>query len=993
MNQFLKWNFAFIISVAFPILVWGQQPISGLVPKFYSSNPAIDLVYNGENLDPELAHEMEISNQIDISTLDPDDTTNLWSKEEKVKDDSIIESTSNEVHYQSKLMSRIGIFRFSAITENKEVVNFSFGKKIHNFLLRKNLLRKLGYNVPKIQYIKNVKINFESSIDRDIFISDLTDQAMADSSRFIASKTETSLTLIDGVVMKNQSLIYNMALGTFPKNLVGGRRTIRAAYLPLALVDLPESINMMPWQAGRIILENIKLFHGQDLVNSYGPSYEDAKWIVRKIGKLTRSDWTSIIKEAYFPKSVELLLIEKIISRRNHLLELFLTENPLDFNPMISYSNKLKEGELLVESFEGYVDRYSFGDPESPFSIDEMSYFFLSKGISTGITNAISQINSLPFMAVNEQDKIQEHMQKIYQGKGAFYEAPLKAWFFPTAKGQVIISRDIVTGSYMGTNNQVQLVDTVGGYADAGVFMGIDGLEDIANVSAKSTVQYQRTYSHVKPIKSLKKALKEPFKNMVVPMVLKHLGNPINANGNDLQISSVVNKLKKALGVGESFIITDSLGGSLSLDANMSVSSLMWLDPNLLKAYAQLKKSKMVIRRIHITRTDKNTIQIYHDNAKSNKLAFIFKLNSYIPILNIGKSWNKAKAKVDFYSISLNDSPAKLKLSLKALKSVLVQSRVNHLKLMQTPFKVVHSFKEKVNNNNLLIWEKNKIKSFDQISITHPKGGTKSFYRQYNAKTTGRDIEGFAFETISNLVNILWNQNIFINQTNLMNPGFTIFGKAKNEIVVSEANRVEKGIKSIFTQVKILKNGWKSKKHKLIKLIKNMNKKYGKELFKDTDLQNTKSVLLYQLGIEFYISEQGYSKLLNISELNLKKILKETNDGDTNESKSIMYLIKKVKLNMKNYPKFALEKSNKLISKLVNICNIDQLKEIFGNKGVLITAKLEGFRQGDEMGDSSLISNTYGYIKNISSPLSNIIEKTKIAKGELLLNWMMERAL
>jgi hypothetical protein len=176
-----------------------------------------------------------------------------------------------------------------------------------------------------------------------------------------------------------------------------------------------------------------------------------------------------------------------------------------------------------------------------------------------------------------------------------------------------------------------------------------------------------------------------------------------------------------------------------------------------------------------------------------------------------------------------------------------------------------------------------------------------------------------------------------------------------------------------------------------------MNKRFGEELFRDTDLQNTKSILLYQLGVDFYISETGNAHLLEIKKAKLRSILRNKSDLENDKGLSLlnktMSLIQKVKINKKNYPKFALEKSNQLISKLVNNCNINQLREIFGKNGILITAKLEGFRQGDEMGDTALISNTYGHIKNISSPLTKIIEKTKISKGELMLNWMMERAI
>lgn len=999
MKKLFTWYVSTLFALLFPLLSIAQQPINGLIPKFYSITPAVDLIFNNQLLDPEQAHHFARSGEIDLSELNPIETTNIWSAKEKIQDDTIIDIDEvPEVEFQSKLISRLGIYRFTAISNKNEVVNFSFGKKIHNFLLRKNLLRKLGYYVPKIQYIKKIKVNFETSIDRDIFIAELADQTMAASERFILEETKTSLTLIDGLAMEAQNNIYNLALGTLPKHLIQGRRILRAVYVPLALVDVPESVNMMPWIAGREILENIKLYHSQDLVNTYGPALEDAKWITRKIQTLTRNDWEEIVSQAFYPKAVEALLTEKIIARRNHLQELFLSPAPLVFNSLVSYEDALENGELIQETFPGFVDRFSFGDPDSPFSTDEMSYFFMSKLMSTTITNAIAQFNSAPFMGVDEQQKVKEHVQKIYEQNGMFYESPLKAWFFPTARGQLVVSRDIVTGSYMGTSNQVQLVDTIGGFAEAGIFMGVDGLGEVVNASGRGTLSYQRTYSHIKPIKTLKKALKEPFKNMLVPIILNKLGNSLSATANQLQLISIVKELKDTLSVGESFIITDSLGGNLAFDAKVSISSIGWLDPKLLQAYAQVMSRRMIIKRLHITRSDENTIQVYNDLGKSNQLMFTFKLNSYLPILSINGRKKKGNATTEYYQIQLNDEAPKLALNLNALKQTLKRSSASSLNRAQTPYHITHDFKERGRTTNLFIFERNKIKSFDEIAVTHPKGATRNFLRRYDAFTKGIDIEGYAIESISNLVNLLWDQQVFINQTSLMNPGYGIFGKASNEIIVTEAEKSPENIINKFTTVKILYNGWKAKKKRLLNIMRKLTRRFGENFFSEVSLQNTNSVLLYQIGVDLYISQSGHTNLYRFEHADLTQVYQgyySIKDPEIISHKvdHIMYLLGKIKLNEKNYPSFALEKLNQLIDQLVEDFDIKGLRAIFGKKGILVTAKMEGFRQGDEMGDKPLISDTYGYIEGISSPLMQVMDKTKIGRGELLLDWMMERAL
>jgi hypothetical protein len=138
------------------------------------------------------------------------------------------------------------------------------------------------------------------------------------------------------------------------------------------MLDTPESINLMPWQAGRIVLNNLKLYHTQDLDTGYGTSWEDARWIGRRLFKLSRLDLEEIVSKSYYPDAVEKLLIEKVVSRRNDLVKLLSLDKEfvaLKFNPDVTLGADLIKGEVVKEFFPGYSSRFSYGDPESPFFI------------------------------------------------------------------------------------------------------------------------------------------------------------------------------------------------------------------------------------------------------------------------------------------------------------------------------------------------------------------------------------------------------------------------------------------------------------------------------------------------------------------------------------------------------------------------------------------------------------------------------------------------
>lgn len=979
----------------FSTVVYGQEVIPGLIPRFYSIEAATDLA-----MSPEVAHEMALSGA-DISLHEPSSETNIWHPDLKDIPDHELLKHGETVKFVKELPSRIGQVRFTVLTSDNRELIIILSKKVHSILLRRNILAKLGYRTQPMSWVANIKLQFEDTIDRDLFKEEMKDKLLAGTERWIRFEQDLEILLQDALVLTSESEIYNLATGVMPSEIHMGRRLLRAPYVPLALVDTTESVNLMPWQAGRIVLNHIKLNHTQELDTGYQTSWEDARWIGRRLMKLTRDDFEEIVVKASYPVAVEKILIEKIIARRNDLMELLELKEVagvIPFHPEISYGKELVKGEVVQEFFDGYASRFSYGDPESPFSASEMGPFALSRLQSEVISAAITKLNSL--LATDNETNYIEKIEEIIQKDGPFF--PAQAVGIPTLQGSVILSRDIITGSYLGTNNKVQLVDNFGYAIDAGVFAGIEGLPFPVAVKGGAGVNFQRIFSHVKPVQSLKKSLKEPYKNMMVPFLIKDLGHKIDkltsVTGEDQTglMFSVIQDLKNTLAVGESFIITDAIVPRVFGESELSVSQLFYLDKRLLKVYGRAQGERMMVSRFHLHRAGENLFHIYQDYGKNLKLLLTLKLRSYVPILAFNARWNKASIETHFYPISLHPSEVSVG-TLKALRSSIFALNHDALQDVVKPHKVEHDIKEGGNTWQFFMFKRNKVGSDQSMKLTHARGGEKKdIHRRYDAITTGRDIEGYTVEAINSLVAALTKSDIYLSQVHTLNPGFTVGGKAKNKIFISEydGSRLTTNFQRIF-------NGWRVTPKKMKSYLELVNKEAGRKVFDPLTVIHTDSILLYQISYHYTLTHEGTLQLLMASSHALRNALLVHGhliEGNQVEGKVSWYSneLKKVRRELQSAnPESGLKRYHKWLRSFQEDVTILGLEELVGKDNMAWQGKIEGFRQGDENGDSPIFSHVYGElpIPLHASPTQEIMSNWGILEGELLGNWMMERAI
>ena len=145
------------------------------------------------------------------------------------------------------------------------------------------------------------------------------------------------------------------------------RRSLRALLVPLTLLDIPQSANMYSFEAAKIYNQGINFSRENANLFNNETSIGDVRWISRKISNLTRADWTSIIQAAHYPPDVEALLIEKTIGRVDQFLGILGMKSfkAIAYNEYISIG-KVVKGKETQEFYDGYVPRFTYGDPENP---------------------------------------------------------------------------------------------------------------------------------------------------------------------------------------------------------------------------------------------------------------------------------------------------------------------------------------------------------------------------------------------------------------------------------------------------------------------------------------------------------------------------------------------------------------------------------------------------------------------------------------------------
>lgn len=1017
------------------------------IPTKYMNDPAVDLTKNGKLLLPDEVHELyeNSKGRYDISLLNPIETSDLW-KNTSVKGlplERILIDEMDEVTYHSPVLSPSGIFRFNILNKNGEnkFYTMMLSKTVHSALLAKSLLRKLGYQVPDIKHLPKVVVKFKDESEKKIFISYLENVAYAGAPKnWIVEDLGDKLVLQDLVVMQSNHIIYNLAYGVTP-DMIQGRRLLSALAVPMSIVNLSESVNMLRWNTGIVSNKRVILYH--DKLEEFQCTWDDARWITRRMEKLTRDDWKEIVASTHIPKPVQQLMLEKLISRRNSAMKLFkIDAEQLPVADDINNGLELVDGKLTEQHWPGYASRFAHGDPDSPLSDSDMKSWVKSRAISTGMEIALGQINQLPYLGTDIDKMNSEKYQGILADAVAQsvldqkpVEMPVKAWVFPTLRGNLIFSRNLVTGTYLGTDNLVQLVDTVGVSMSAGLYMGTTGISTSKiggngimpiNVSGGAQASYVRTYAHLRPVFNIKKSLKYSFKNVFVPLVKMDYGrklheaisiisdNSSTPEAREAAVEKALAPFKEAVNVGESLLVTDSLVTNGGVRAGASLYG------KVLSTSVNLNAGHVLLSRFHVHRKSENIFQIYKDVGHKGTLGVGATVNSLIPVLTLSFKKSTGHAKVKYFSLDLNKENPDVIKNIQSLRSAIVHSSTKELEEHDIkPFILKHAFKEATPSMNLLFWQWIKQNSSTDITVTNPQGEERYFRRHYYGSTQGRNYQAYVNAVINHWVGMLFDKDAGLSDATGTNPGYSFKGQAKTKFLTLDQELDSAGnVIEPFVSLSRVWNGWSIKRDKAEELLEEIRHQYKFQFFNAPVLKDTSRIYLYNIGVNILFYQKGLEHLLSLDDKKIKRVFLEhqiqhslvvnpnideeqANEDydddkytDTGVNKFLRLLKRYRKLDLKDKDARANKNFLKALSYMEKSVYLPGIvKLVGGDENIFVTAKITGFREGDEDGDRPIISNSLGQFGSprILGPVLQMQRTTDMLEGEFFINWMMQR--
>ena len=589
---------------------------------------------------------------------------------------------------------------------------------------------------------------------------------------------------------------------------------------------------------------------------------------------------------------------------------------------------------------------------------------------------------------------------------------PIKvgSWVSPVANFRLILSRDIVIGNYLGAENLVQLADTFGAGIDLGVMVGIEGLPNGIGGRVGSTASLVRTFTHLKPVKSLKTSLKEPYKNLFVPLLKKSLKNDFltlselkdfkgTSEERTKKISEIFKEMDSSLAVGESLIMTDRVLPTLSFDLSYS--------QGVIGAGVGLNGSVAVIKRIHFYKKAPQVLQIFDDLGHVKTIDMSFHLNAMgIPFLNINQAFEKGNYNIKSFMVNLSSNPEEnpnLFTNALGVYEVLKNKNFELLSSNSKPVSVKAKFFDKSSGLSFLLWKVKKVKGQTYFDVEAKDGVNGQYFSYQKDFLTGANIESMTKKLINYYIEEKVDPNISITDESGANPGETFYGKSHTETFRFESAVGADGkFEKKFLTIVDIRQGWTLNEKSLVKFITNVNQKFNTVLFNKEQIDFSK-LKLYKIGYHLNLYEAGIAKLSTITRNQIDSIANrykaETNCSDEDTRKNtpacgdLSMLASKVGKCNKN-----LSESDKaichteLFERIYSDIKFEDFKKLIGENNFYLYGSVDGFKKNSENLNDTIYSNSVGKIGSQywNGPFDVVRSLVGISDGEFAGGWLRE---
>lgn len=890
MRKFVALFFYVLILKALPTLA--QQQDLRIPLNESLSAPAIDLIdpTTRQSVDQDMLFE-QIKKGHDTRFYEPQ-ITDLYQATPQVGtgiESVVFPENDSTLQFQQELTHASGLFRarVSAPSLPNTYFQMLFSLDTHAALARNALLRKLGYNIPSPKYYPKLNLTFQSIEQRDSFLNHLADETLTSRNRWVVhpdvSINQENLTLTFQDVCLEPALIAvpQFHWGILTESVIQSRRSIRALIVPLTLLDLPESVNMFAFEAAKISSENLVLSRPNAARFQNETSIGDVHWIVQKIAKLTREDWKGIIQAGKYPEDIEALILEKTLARVNHLEKLLHLKkyNTFKVDPNLTLGHVIN-GKATQENYEGYALRFAYGDPQSPLRPSEVSRFLSLEVINSGLNAALTKANS--YLQILKTDQyLSQHKDKLFKqiedhlknNPNTPFVQPIGAWGGPTAGFNVGVSRNIMTGTYYGSDSQVQLVDTFSVSMNVGGFFALTGIPYMG-VSNTTQLQIQRTYIHVKPIGSIKAGLRTNWLDIAVPHFMLKLSKLLTQP--DAKPETFLDELKP----GEMLLVNDALIAANSTQVNIPITALMGIVTPIGKVEITPSIS---LQQTTLSRTtfyrDQDNLQVYLGKIRSGAFEGRLDATFFVKLFTLAasKNWGSAHT-LAFVLPNQFENEQKEKQFKAAVRTLLRRNNSDPLTNEFSAYDLQHKANGKKIQFSLGPFSWVKRENFHRLEITPPKTQDDPKPEDYKrtvlegtlTKIRGTNVFGFMGDLINAVVPYV---NIG-NSSHGDDPSAAFLGKSKGLNINSEIE-ITPGYNNQLTSVlRESYNGWSLNHDKLIKLIQKIKEKVGtsvvldeldnQQLIDETAFTQTKKVQAYSITWTLILYEKGLSKIYQL---------------------------------------------------------------------------------------------------------------------------------
>lgn len=1004
-----------------------------VIPLNAKKLPASDLIYQKRMISPEEALGLEL----DLSTLEPK-PNDVWDPNKLDNKKTISINDEDTVFYQKdiKTSNLSTEFIVKVLTSDNTIETLLFDKKLHSTFLRHHLLKKLGYQLPEMKYLKKITIAFKNLEIKEEFLKKMLRGVLGKPEHWIVKNENESLeiTFHDvAAISINEEQLYDLAGGvpvSAPYDNLNSR-VVRAVVLPYSLVDLKESVNKFTWNLGQIDQKRLIIPHFFAAHDFSPTTINDVRWIARKIAKLNKEDFKDIVSASHFPDEVSAIVLEKILSRRNSILELLdIPFKEIPFNSKLTILPNLKKGKITKIDWHdrGYASKFAAGDATSPFK--DFHYYLFSILQSVAIDNFISKINDQLEVFDPSQARIKLAKKEFNEGlehfvrTGQFLQFPVSAWTSPILNGSLIASRDVVIGNYLGTQNLVQLADTFGYGINTGLVTGLENLDKFDQTLLSGTVSYVKSFTHLKPLLNVKDAFKEDYRNIIVPLLKrnlrKYLDKKINnrpdmdTSEEDQFLSDIMKEISKVLGVGESLLITERLSPSIGGRTQIPLANTGF-------SFDLAFTAKQVgIKRMQILRKDASTIQIFDDLGNATGNSFSVDLNYKIPVIRYNRETLKGKYSIKSFTLNIEADKKKNRAiyqNLEDLNTVLTTGSTQTLEATQQPALVDSKFNDIYNRFSLLFWKHRRIKGYTRYNVSALGKLNGDFVSYRDFYNRGNNWESFTKDVVQYFLSkasgdIEWANGIW------RNPGETLGGNSQTDEVHYEARVKKDGHVDLeFMRLGFQFQGWAKNVEKLKKIAFGINEQFEQKLFTERQFIDIKKLSLYEITAFVNIYQNGINRLKTITNdaiikrayfnekaglfpyNHYKTTYRKLKNGKIIPTKG--HLAQALNLNTRCH---RLERKEKSLKKKTK-CWLDFANSLFkslrfndfltfiGSPNVFVFGEINGFRKDSEILRDPILSNTFGQKdpNYPNGPIEVIQRKLNIAQGEFEAYWLRTR--